>query len=317
MTDGKPTIGLALGSGAARGWAHIGVIQALEEAGIRPTLVAGCSFGALVGAGYAGESMDKLETWARSIRSWDVMRLLDVRLGGGLIEGDDLMRSLAKQVEPVDIEKLRVPFAAVATDLEAGREVWLREGSLIDAVHASIAVPGLMSPVRNQGRWLVDGGLTDPVPVSLCRALGADVVIAVNLNSDLVGRHVRDIRGAARHDTDNESGLRKWVDDLDERLLDGRIGKWLEERDKEEPTPGMLDVMAGAINIMQDRITRSRMAGDPPELMISPKLSHIGLLEFERANETIEAGREAAERALKDSPLLPELRGESGRSSQD
>lgn len=313
MTDGKPTIGLALGSGAARGWAHIGVIQALEEAGIRPALVAGCSFGALVGAGYAGESMDKLETWARSIRSWDVMRLLDVRLGGGLIEGDDLMRSLAKQVEPVDIEKLRVPFAAVATDLEAGREVWLREGSLIDAVHASIAVPGLMSPVRNQGRWLVDGGLTDPVPVSLCRALGADVVIAVNLNSDLVGRHVRDIRGAARHDTDNESGLRKWVDDLDERLLDGRIGKWLEERDKDEPTPGMLDVMAGAINIMQDRITRSRMAGDPPELMISPKLSHIGLLEFERANETIEAGREAAELALQDSPLLPELRGESGR----
>ena len=313
MTDGKPTIGLALGSGAARGWAHIGVIQALDDAGIRPAMVAGCSFGALVGAGYAGESMDKLEAWARSIRSWDVMRLLDVRLGGGLIEGDDLMRSLAKQVEPVNIEQLRVPFAAVATDLEAGREVWLREGSLIDAVHASIAVPGLMSPVRNQGRWLVDGGLTDPVPVSLCRALGADVVIAVNLNSDLVGRHVRDIRGAARHDTDNESGLRKWVDGLDERLLDGRIGKWLEERDKDEPTPGMLDVMAGAINIMQDRITRSRMAGDPPELMISPRLSHIGLLEFERASETIEAGRAAAERALKDSPLLPELSGESGR----
>ncbi|MFI9653543.1 patatin-like phospholipase RssA [Guyparkeria sp. GHLCS8-2] len=313
MIDGKPTIGLALGSGAARGWAHIGVIHALEEAGIRPAMVAGCSFGALVGAGYAGESLDKLEAWARGIRSLDVMRLLDIRLGGGLIEGDDLMRSLAKQVEPVDIEKLRVPFAAVATDLEAGREVWLREGSLIDAVHASIAVPGLMSPVRNQGRWLVDGGLTDPVPVSLCRALGADVVIAVNLNSDLVGRHVRDIRGAARHDTDNESGLRKWVDDLDERLLDGRIGKWLEERDKDEPTPGMLDVMAGAINIMQDRITRSRMAGDPPELMISPRLSHIGLLEFERADEAIEKGYEAARRALEDSKLVDEV-GEKNRS---
>ncbi|RRQ24234.1 patatin-like phospholipase RssA [Guyparkeria sp. SCN-R1] len=313
MTDGKPTIGLALGSGAARGWAHIGVVKALEEAGIRPTVVAGCSFGALIGAGYAGESMDKLEAWARSIRSWDVMRLLDVRLGGGLIEGDDLMRSLAKQVEPVDIEKLRIPFAAVATDLEAGREVWLREGSLIDAVHASIAVPGLMSPVRNEGRWLVDGGLTDPVPVSLCRALGADVVIAVNLNSDLVGRHVRDIRGAARHDTDNESGLRKWVDGLDERLLDGRIGKWLEEREKAEPTPGMLDVMAGAINIMQDRITRSRMAGDPPELMVSPKLSHIGLLEFERADEAIEKGYEAARRALDDSALIVEI-GDKNRS---
>lgn len=313
MTDGKPTIGLALGSGAARGWAHIGVIKALEEAGIRPTVVAGCSFGALIGAGYAGESMDKIETWARSIRSLDVMRLLDVRLGGGLIEGDDLMRSLAKQVEPVDIEKLRIPFAAVATDLEAGREVWLRKGSLIDAVHASIAVPGLMSPIRHEGRWLVDGGLTDPVPVSLCRALGADVVIAVNLNTGLVGRHVSDIRGAARHDTNNESGLRKWLDTVDERFLDGRVGKWLEERNHDEEPPGMLDVMAGSINIMQDRITRSRMAGDPPELMISPKLAGIGLLEFERADETIEVGREAAERALKDSDLLPELSGESGR----
>ncbi|MFN2381746.1 MAG: patatin-like phospholipase RssA [Guyparkeria sp.] len=309
MTDGEPTIGLALGSGAARGWAHIGVIQALEEAGIRPAMVAGCSFGALVGAGYAGESMDRLEEWARGIRSWDVMRLLDVRLGGGLIEGDSLMRSLAKQVEPVDIEDLKVPFAAVATDLEAGREVWLREGSLMGAVRASIAVPGLMTPVRSEGRWLVDGGLTDPVPVTLCRAMGADVVIAVNLNSDLVGRHVRDIRGAARHDTDNESGLRKWLDGVDERLLDGRVGKWLEEHDKDEPTPGMLDVMAGAINIMQDRITRSRMAGDPPEMLISPKLSHIGLLEFERAAETIEAGRKAAERALRDSDLVPAVTG--------
>ncbi|MFP4463226.1 MAG: patatin-like phospholipase RssA [Guyparkeria sp.] len=306
MTDGKPTIGLALGSGAARGWAHIGVIRALEGAGLRPSMVAGCSIGALVGAGYAGESLDKLEDWVRGIRSWDVMRLLDIRLGGGLIEGDSLMRSLARQVEPVDIENLRVPFAAVATDLEAGREVWLREGSLMEAVRASIAVPGLMSPVRNQGRWLVDGGLTDPVPVSLCRALGADVVIAVNLNSDLVGRHVRDIRGAARHDTDNVSGLRKWVEGVDARFLDGRIGEWLEERDKDEPTPGMLDVMAGAINIMQDRITRSRMAGDPPELLISPRLSHIGLLEFERAAETIEVGRKAAERALESSDLLPE-----------
>ena len=304
MTDDKPTIGLALGSGAARGWAHIGVIHALEEVGIRPAMVAGCSIGALVGSGYASGSLDKLEQWVRGIRSLDVMRLLDVRFGGGLIEGDSLMRSLARQVEPVDIESLDVPFAAVATDLEAGREVWLREGKLLDAVRASIAVPGLMSPVRQEGRWLVDGGLTDPVPVSLCRALGADVVIAVNLNSDLVGRHVRDIRGAARHDTDNESGLRKWLDGVDDRLLNGRIGKWLEERDHDEPVPGMLDVMAGAINIMQDRITRSRMAGDPPELLISPKLSHIGLLEFERADDAIEKGYQAARKALEGSDLV-------------
>ena len=312
MTDGKPAIGLALGSGAARGWAHIGVIHALEEVGIRPSMVAGCSIGALVGSGYASGSLDKLEQWVRGIRSLDVMRLLDVRFGGGLIEGDTLMKSLEKQVDPVDIESLDIPFAAVATDLEAGREVWMREGSLMAAVRASIAVPGLMSPVRHEGRWLVDGGLTDPVPVSLCRALGADVVIAVNLNSDLVGRHIRDIRGAARHDTHNESGLRKWVDSLDERFLDGRVGKWLEERDHDEEPPGMLDVMAGSINIMQDRITRSRMAGDPPELLISPKLARVGLLEFERADVAIKAGYEAAHRALQASDLIPEGTSDPG-----
>jgi len=300
----QPTIGLALGSGAARGWAHIGVIHALEQAGIRPAMIAGCSFGALVGSGYASGSLGELEEWARGIRSLDVMRMLDVRFGGGLIEGDSLMRSLEKQIEAVDIEALDVPFAAVATDLESGREVWLREGSLMDAVRASIAVPGLMSPVRREGRWLVDGGLTDPVPVSLCRALGADVVIAVNLNADLVGRHVRDVRGAARHDSHNESGLRKWFNGLDERFLDGRVGKWLEERDSDEELPGMLDVMAGSINIMQDRITRSRMAGDPPELLISPKLARIGLLEFERADEAIQAGYEAGRKALENSDLV-------------
>ncbi|MBN2872070.1 MAG: patatin-like phospholipase RssA [Halothiobacillaceae bacterium] len=299
-----PTIGLALGSGAARGWAHFGVIRALEEGGLRPSVVVGCSIGAMVGAGYASGSLDALEQWARGIRSLDVMRLLDIRFGGGLIEGDSLMRSLAEQIRPIQIEALGVPFAAAATDLESGREVWLREGSLLEAVRASIAVPGLMSPVRNAGRWLVDGGLTDPVPVSLCRALGADVVIAVNLNSDLVGRHIRDVRGAARHDPDNQSGLRKWFDGVDERLLDGRVGRWLDERDTSETPPGMLDVMAGSINIMQDRITRSRMAGDPPELLISPKLSHIGLLEFERADEAIERGYEAARRALADSDLV-------------
>ncbi|MGM0516822.1 MAG: patatin-like phospholipase RssA [Pseudomonadota bacterium] len=306
MTGRAPTIGLALGSGAARGWAHIGVIRALEEAGIRPDVVTGCSIGALVGAGYVSGSFDELEAWARKIRTWEVMRLLDVRLGGGLIEGDNLMRSLAKTFGKVDMGDLDLPFAAVATDLEAGREVWLKEGSLLDAVRASIAVPGLMAPVRHEDRWLVDGGLTDPVPVSLCRALGADVVIAVNLNSDLVGRHVRNLEGAAHHGIDGEGGLPEWVEGMDERWLDGRLSKWLDKRNDGKRPPGMLDVMAGSINIMQDRITRSRMAGDPPELLISPKQAHIGLLEFERAEESIQIGHEATVRALKNSDLLAE-----------
>ncbi len=307
MQAKQPVIGLALGSGAARGWAHIGVIRALEEAGIRPQMVTGSSIGAMVGAGYASDSLDEFEEWARGITSWDVMRLLDVRFSGGLIEGDSLMQSLAKLMRSKDIENLSLPFAAVATDLEAGREVWLREGNLLDAVRASIAVPGLMSPVRHNGRWLVDGGLTDPVPISLCRALGADVVIAVNLNSDLIGRHLRSIEGAARHDTDGENGLRQWFGSVDERLLNGRIGKWLGEHVTGEEVPGMLDVMAGSLDIMQDRITRSRMAGDPPEVLISPKLSRVGLLEFERAEESIRAGYEATRKAIADSELITEV----------
>ncbi|HSH84615.1 MAG TPA: patatin-like phospholipase RssA [Guyparkeria sp.] len=302
-SDNPLEIGLALGSGAARGWAHIGVIHALEEVGIRPAVVAGCSIGSLVGAGYVSGSLDALEHWARGIRSWDVMRLLDIRLGGGLIEGDSLMRALEQQIRLVEIESLELPFAAVATDLVSGREVWLREGSLMDAVRASIAVPGLMSPVQRGRQWLVDGGLTDPVPVSLCRALGAEVVIAVNLNSDLVGRHVSDLRGAAHRYSGNGSGLRRWFDDVDERFLDGRVGKWLEKHNG-APKPGVLDVMAGSINIMQDRITRSRMAGDPPELLISPRLSHIGLLEFERAGEAIDKGYNACLKAFEDSDLV-------------
>jgi NTE family protein len=304
MTCRPSTIGLALGSGAARGWAHIGVIRALEEAGIHPDVVTGCSIGALVGAGYVSGSFDELEDWARKIRTWEVMRLLDVRLGGGLIEGDNLMRSLAKTFGKVDMGDLDLPFAAVATDLEGGREVWLQEGSLLDAVRASIAVPGLMAPVLHEDRWLVDGGLTDPVPVSLCRVLGAEVVIAVNLNSDLVGHHLRNLKGAAHHGIDSEGGLPDWVGGMDKRLLEGRLGKWLERRNNGRRPPGMLDVMASSINIMQDRITRSRMAGDPPELLISPRQAHIGLLEFERADESIRIGHEATVRALMNSDLL-------------
>lgn len=304
MQAKRPVIGLALGSGAARGWAHIGVIRALEEAGIRPQMVTGCSIGTMVAAAYASESLDEFEEWVRGITSWHVMRLLDVRFSGGLIEGDSLMHSLAKLMREKDIEDLSMPFAAVATDLEAGREVWLRKGKLLDAVRASIAVPGLMAPVRQDGRWLVDGGLTDPVPISLCRALGADVVIAVNLNSDLIGRHLRSIKGAARHDTDGTNGLRQWFGSIDERLLNGRIGKWLDGPEEEE-VPGMMDVMAGSLDIMQDRITRSRMAGDPPEVLISPRLSRIGLLEFERAEESIKAGYKAARKAIEDSEILP------------
>ncbi|MCB1768492.1 MAG: patatin-like phospholipase family protein, partial [Candidatus Competibacteraceae bacterium] len=258
MRSGKPRLGIALGSGAARGWAHIGILRALEEIGIVPDIVAGTSIGALVGAAYASNRLDRLEQWVTRIDWWEIIRYMDLRLGG--VEGERLMQAFRERVEDAPIESLPKPFGAVATDLHTGREVWFQKGPLLEAVRASIALPGLFSPVRYQDRWLVDGGLVDPLPISLCRAMGAEQVIAVNLNGDIVGRHfnLRTMRRA----TSNP---------LLARLSAGWqavLGNHQPAELEEEP-PGLFDVMAGAINIMQDRITRTRMAGDPPDVVLA------------------------------------------------
>src|SRR5258708_14633659 len=184
-------IGLALGGGSARGWSHIGVIRALEEAGVEPDIVCGTSIGSLVGAAYAAGELDRLEAWVKSLTWQNVVSLLDVTVTGRFIKGAQLVDFFASRFTDVDITKLPKPFGAVATDLLTGREVWLREGSVIESVRASIAVPGLFTPVARDGRLLADGGLVNPVPVSLCRAMGADIVIAVDLNADMVGRSFR------------------------------------------------------------------------------------------------------------------------------
>lgn len=290
-------IGLALGSGSARGWAHIGVIKALEEQGIQPDMVAGCSIGALVGAAYSGGHLESLEQWVRALSFWDVVKLLDVRMAGGLIEGGSLMSSFESQLRDADIESLALPFAAVATDLASGREIWLQKGSLPAAVRASIALPGLFSPVELEGRWLVDGGLTNPVPVSLCRAMGADLIIAVNLNSDIVGRHLKTrTSGKATVDREERDLFRQLMKRINSGILESRISRWTREKRGREGVPGLFEVMASSINIMQDRITKSRMAGDPPDVLLSPRLAQLGLLEFDRAEEAIAEGYESVHR---------------------
>ncbi len=292
----KPLIGLALGSGSARGWAHIGVIHALEEQGIKPDMVAGCSIGALVGAAYCGGQLDALEGWVRKLNFWDVVRLMDVRMAGGLIEGGNLMASFADKLSDINIEKLAIPYASVATDLSNGREVWLQTGPLRTAVRSSIALPGLFTPVQIDGRWLVDGGLTNPVPVSLCRAMGADIIIAVNLNSDIVGRHLKP-RIQQEPVADDERDLfSQLLKKLNNGVLESKLASWGKERKSKIPVPGLFEIMASSINIMQDRITKSRMAGDPPDVMLSPRLAQLGLLEFDRASEAIDEGRESVQR---------------------
>ena len=293
-------IGLALGSGSARGWSHIGILRALAEIGIEPDLVCGSSVGAIVGASYAAGNLDKLEEWVTSLTRADVARFLDLNLSlNGFIDAPRLRSFFADYVcaEAVRVEELGKTFATVSTDLENGREIWFTEGSVLDAVWASMSLPGLFPPIRNQGRWLVDGGLVNPVPVSVCRALGADKVIAVNLNGAIVGRHflhrIEDEADQAAADG-LLSMLRKTVKNYSSSLF-GSNGT-------NDSAPGLFDAIIGSINIVQDRITRSRMAGDPPDIMLAPRLSHIGLMEFYRAREAIQEGRECVQR------MLPEIR---------
>ncbi|RMD79904.1 MAG: patatin [Gammaproteobacteria bacterium] len=307
MSPGRrPRLGLALGAGSARGWAHIGVLETLAEAGIQPAVVCGTSIGALVGAAAVLGRLEALGRWVRGLSWRDTLRLMDFTLaGGGLIEGRRLMEHLGerlgRELDEVRIESLPLPYGAVATRLDTGREVWLREGPLLEAVRASIAFPGLFTPVRRDGAWLVDGGMVNPVPVSLCRALGAEVVLAVQLQPPggrppPPGRVLLRETGSGR-----ERGM---AEALREGLQQG-LGALLA---LPEPgaTPGVVDVVMESIHHMQRFITRSRLGGDPPDLLLAPRVGDIALMEFHRGREAIAAGREAARHAL---PFLAEVLG--------
>lgn len=291
-----PRIGLALGSGSARGWAHVGVLRALAAAGIEPEVVCGTSIGALVGAAYVTGELDRLEAWVRSITRLDILRLMDLRAGrGGFIAGARVFEQLRGAEPDKRIEDLDKAYAAVATDFETGREVWLRDGSLLDAVRASISLPGIFVPARIGERWLVDGGLVNPVPVSVCRALGADVVIAVNLAGDLMSRNLQPVTGDEEESRALDEALRRLPKALQPRLR-AAAAFFGGARDHAR-APGVFEVIAGSLNIMQDRVTRSRMAGDPPDVVLTPRLWHIRMLEFDRAAEAIAEGEAAVEAA--------------------
>jgi NTE family protein len=281
----------------------VGVIRGLDEAGIRPEVVCGTSSGAVVGGLYAAGRLDALEQWARQLDRRQVLSLFDLSLRGGLIKARKLLDALGEALGDPRIEALPLRFGAVATDLASGREIWLRKGPLLEALRASIALPGLVTPAEIDGCWLVDGGLVNAVPISLCRALGADSVIAVDLNTTLLRRRFQDnLASAAQPEGEVEAEgeaqpgsvramLQDFLADIRGRMSGG------DAEDRASP-PSLFDVVASSINIMQVRVTRSRMAGDPPELLVTPHLAHLPLLAFDRAAEAIEEGRRAAKRAL-------------------
>ncbi len=276
-------VGLALGGGAARGWAHIGVIRTLEREGISPEVVCGTSIGVLVGAAYAAGEIARLDQWVQQLDWPGVMSLMDWRINGGLMKGTKLVDFLRANFEDRGIEHLPRRFGCVATELTTGREIWLREGSVIDAVRASIALTGLLTPVVHDGRLLVDGGLVNPVPVSLCRALGADLVIAVDLGWDLIGRRAKPPElegiepGAARN-----------------ALIDAVFGRFRQRSLDPAEAPSLSDVVLTSLNIMQVRIAQSRLAGEPPDVLIRPHLAGIVAMDFHRGAVACAEGERAA-----------------------
>ena len=306
MIRRKPKVGLALGSGSARGWAHIGVIRALEERGVKPDVISGSSIGALVGAAYASGQLDKLEAWCTSLVWTKVVRLMDLSWSGGLIRGARLFNLFNTLLEDVEIDQLEVPYGAVATELDSGRELWLRHGKMLDAVRASCAMPGIFRPAERDGVLLVDGGLVNPVPVSMCRALGADIVIAVDLSWGKLGvyRDKSRDKNASRDSTETMEVAPRDVPGWLGRLGRGWVRRTAKKVESQVKMPSILEVFTTALDIVEMRVARSRLSGDPADVLLTPLLPGFRTMDFHRSKEAIEEGRAAVERMA---PLIEQV----------
>lgn len=300
----KVKIGLALGAGVARGWAHIGVIRELAKHGISPDFIAGTSIGAVVGGALAADGLDALEEWATALKGRGFFRFLDLRLGGaGLFGSDKLDALMRERFGDKEFSELKIPFSAVACDLKTGHEKWLQEGDLSSAIRASFALPGLFEAQNIDGQWLVDGALVNPVPVSVCRAAGCEVVIAVNLSEDIYGRaqatHGADLD--LEHDSAELFDMESFAEGSEPEKK-SFFRRMFRDDKQQQTAPGVFNNMTTSLNIMQNRIARSRLAGDPPDVSIAPRCGHIGLMEFDRANDLIAEGRQAT------AASMPQLR---------
>ncbi|MCB1583648.1 MAG: patatin-like phospholipase RssA [Marinicella sp.] len=296
MTQHKPKIGLALGSGSARGMSHIGVIRALEDMGVKIDLVAGCSVGSLVGASYATSNLDKLEEWAISMTESKIRKFLSINFNAaGFIHANNLRNLFEHTIglESITFEDMNMPFAAVATNLSNGREVWLKEGSVHDALWSSMAFPGLFPCVALDNKWLVDGGLVNPVPVSLCRAMGAEIVIAVNLNSDIINSYQVIDEEDEQEDNDMNNDGTFW------EKTKSSFQKAIQLISSDGSTvrePKGIDVISNSIHIMTSHLTRSKLVGDPPTVLLQPRLTDVGLLHLHKSKECIEEGKACVKR---------------------
>ncbi len=301
IENGQPELGLALGGGMARGFAHIGVLKVLNKHNIFPSIIAGTSIGAVVGGCYLSGKLDKFEQWALSLNRLKILSYLDFRVrSAGLVGGKRLKKTLSEHFDGLEFKDLPHKFICIATDLATGHEVWIRDGLLMDAMTASFALPGVFPPVRLKERNLVDGALVNPCPISPCQALGARMTIAIDLNTDLIGKSAKpgtNYQTITGFDVFNSKDVPL---EQQKKFKASALSRRLFRR--ESHNPSLFGVMVSGLGIVQDRLTRSRLAGEPPDIHIKPSIGHIGLLEFERAEELIKQGEEAAEK------MIPEIK---------
>ncbi len=301
IKNGQPDLAIALGGGLARGFAHIGVLKTLNKHNIYPSIVAGTSIGAVVGGCYLSGKLDDLEEWATSLNRYKILSYIDFRVrSAGLIGGKRLKETLKEHFKDMEFEDLPHPLICIATDLATGHEVWMRKGNLINAITASFALPGVFPPIHYDERYLVDGALVNPCPISPCQALGARMTIAVDLNTDLIGKSTKpgtNYQTIAGFDVFDNNDVNP---EAQKPFKNSSITRRLFRR--EENNPSLFGVMISGLSILQDRLTRSRLAGEPPDIHIKPAIGHIGLLEFEKAEDLIKLGEEAAEK------MIPEIK---------
>ena len=293
----RKTVGLALGSGSSRGWAHIGAIEALEEENIPIDYVVGSSVGSYVGALYASGSLQSLKAFVLSMDGRKVFSYFDVVLPrSGILNGTKRLKELYSfHTDAEDFSELKIPVMMVATDLATGKKVVLKSGNILNALRATMSIPGLFAPVRIKDRWLVDGGLVDPVPVGVARALEADVVIAVDLNSGLISHKAppKPSMAASPLKADSRvynSELLKKLVDYYEHAESSFTSKISELLHRESSTPDIIDTVMTSINIMQERITRINLAVEPPDVLIQPRLGQLKMMDFDQVEQTIEEG---------------------------
>jgi NTE family protein len=304
LSDGNPKIGLVLGSGASRGWAHIGAIEALEEAGIKISMIAGASAGAFIGAAYAGGGLDKVKSFALNMDWRGVLAHLDIAFPrSGFIEGRKVAELIELYTQAVDFKDLKIPLTMIATDMYSAEQVLLNEGSITKALRASMGVPGVMTPSHLNGRWLVDGGVVNPLPVDVCRAMGAEIVVAVDINSERISSRPRKQRNPDWQNNLRETEktrlevVTSWIEKYGSvgKSMRTQIDKWFSSS---ESTPHIFDVMSSSLSIMQKRIEQMNLQAHPPDILIQPSLGDMSFFDFDEAEHAIDEGYHQAKVAI-------------------